>query len=80
MEWKLAEAKNRLSELVTKAKTEGPQTIRRHNEAVIVLAEETYQALLGKQPTFKDWLLNGPRLDDLELPDRRTSSMREVKL
>jgi len=80
MEWKLAEAKNRLSELVTKATTEGPQTIRRHGETVIVVAEQTYRALLGKHPTFKDWLLNGPRIDDLELPVRDRSSMRDVKL
>jgi len=80
MEWKLAEAKNRLSELVTKATTEGPQTIRRHGDAVIVVAEQTYRALLGKRPTFNDWLLNGPRIDDLELPDRKSSTMREVKL
>ena len=30
--------------------------------------------------TFNDWLLNGPRLDDLELPDRSASPMRGVEL
>jgi prevent-host-death family protein len=80
MEWKLAEAKNRLSELVTKATTEGPQTIRRHGQAVVVLAERTYQALLGERPTFKDWILKGPRIDDLDLPSRNSSPMRDVKL
>jgi prevent-host-death family protein len=80
MEWKLADAKNRLSELVTRATNEGPQTIRRHGEAVIVVAEKTYRALVGKRPTFKDWLLNAPRLDDLELPPRNRSAMRQFNL
>jgi antitoxin Phd len=80
MEWKLAEAKNRLSEVVTRATTEGPQTIRRHDAAVVVVAEDTYRALTGAQPAFNDWLLNGPRVDDLELPNRGDSSMRSVDL
>jgi antitoxin Phd len=80
MEWKLAEAKNRLSELVTRAKTEGPQTIRRHGEAVVVIAEPAYRALTGERPTFKDWLLNGPRVDELQLPPRDQSRMREPEL
>ena len=80
MEWKLADAKNRLSELVTRATTEGPQTIRRHDATVVVIAEDTYRALTGECPTFKDWLLNGPRIDDLELPARSRSPMRRVNL
>jgi prevent-host-death family protein len=80
VDWKLAEAKNRLSELVTRAATEGPQTIRRHDAAVVVVAEGTYRALTGERPTFKDWVLNGPRIDDLEVPERNASSMREVDL
>jgi prevent-host-death family protein len=39
MEWNLDDAKNRLNELVTKAATEGPQTIRRDNQSVVVIAE-----------------------------------------
>lgn len=80
MDWKLADAKNRLSELVTLAATKGPQTIRRHDTAVVVVAEDTYRALTGERPRFKDWLLNGPRIDDLKLPARGRSSMREVDL
>jgi len=80
MEWKLAEAKNRLSELVTKATTEGPQTIRRHGETFIVMAEPAYRALTGYRPNFKDWLLSGPQVDELELPPRDQSPMRELEL
>jgi prevent-host-death family protein len=80
MDWKLAEAKNRLSEVVTRAVTEGPQTIRRHDAAVVVVAEDTYLALAGKKPTFKGWLLNGPRTDALEVSPRDQSPMRDVEL
>ena len=43
MAWQLQEAKNRLSELVDRALSEGPQTITRHgNPTVIVVAVEQY--------------------------------------
>ena len=79
MEWKLADAKNRLSELVTKASTEGPQTIRRHDAAVVVVSEETYLTLTGERPTLKDLLLNIPSLEGIDL-ERDRSPMREVEL
>ncbi len=46
-EWAVAEAKNRFSELVTKALTEGPQRIRRRDETAVVLSEAEYEALCG---------------------------------
>jgi antitoxin Phd len=79
MEWKLADAKNRLSELVTKASTEGPQTIRRHDATVVVISEETYRTLTGERRTFKDLLLNVPSLEGVDL-ERDRSLMREVDL
>ena len=66
MVWKLAEAKNRLSELVTKATTEGPQTIRRLGDSVVVISEKEYQSLKGKHLTFEQFLLAGPKFDGLE--------------
>lgn len=77
MDWKLAEAKNRLSELVTLATTVGPQTIRRHDATVVVVSESTYRELAGEQPSLKDLILNGPSLEDV-LPPRDRSPMREV--
>jgi prevent-host-death family protein len=79
MEWKLADAKNRLSELVTKASTEGPQTIRRHDATVVVISEKTYRTLTGERRTFKDLLLNVPSLEGVDL-ERDRSPMREVDL
>ena len=77
MDWRLADAKNRFSELVTKALTDGPQRVRRRNQAVIVLSEDDYQRLRGERTNLRDYLLNGPDLNDVEL-ERDPSPMREV--
>ena len=43
MAWQLQEAKNRLSELVDRALSDGPQTITRHGKpAVVVIDAEQY--------------------------------------
>lgn len=78
MDWQLADAKNRFSELVTRALTDGPQRVRRRDQAVIVLAETEYQRLTGEQKTIKDLILNGPDLSDLDLT-RDDSPMREYR-
>ena len=80
MDWDLAEAENKLDELVTRAVTEGPQTIHRDGTTVVVVAEKTFLAMTHPTRDFNDWLLNGPRLDDLELPDRSRFAMRPVDL
>lgn len=67
-EWRLAEAKNRFSELVTRALAEGPQRVRRHDAAVIVLAESEYQKLTGKRRDFKQFLMGeGPSLEGVDV-------------
>jgi len=80
MEWRLADAKNRFSELVTRALVEGPQRVRRHKDAVVVVAEGDYEKLAGKRLNFKDFLTGaGPSLEGLDLA-REHSPMREVEL
>jgi prevent-host-death family protein len=80
MDWRLAEAKNRFSELVTRALAEGPQRVRRHNDAVVVVAERDYEKLTGKRPDFKEFLLReGPSFAHLDL-SRDDSPMRDTKL
>lgn len=75
--WQLAEAKNKLSEVMTRALTIGPQRIRRRDQTVIVLSEADYLDLTGEQPTLKQYLLTGPDLSDLDLT-RDETPMREV--
>lgn len=80
MEWKLAEAKNRLSELFNKALSEGPQRIRRRQDSVLILSERDYKKLSKSSPSFKDFLLqSGPSLEDVDL-DRDPSPMRDLIL
>lgn len=77
MSWKLAEAKNRFSEVVKRALSEGPQRVTRRNDAVVILSEAEYQRLTGQRPGFRDYLLNGPSLADIDL-ERDRSPMRAV--
>jgi len=79
-EWRLADAKNRLTELVNKALSSGPQTIRRRNDKVILISQAEYERLIGKKPTFKQALLNPPHgLDEIEFV-RDKSAMRTIEV
>lgn len=80
MNWNLADAKNRLSEVLDRARRDGPQIIKRRGDTFVLLPKDQYEQLTGKAPNFTHWLLNGPRLDDLELPPREASPMRDVSL
>ena len=79
MEWNLAEAKNRLTELVNLVLSEGPQVIRRRKDTVVVISAQEYEKMAGKRPTFKEFLLTGPTLEGLDL-QRDASSVRDVEL
>lgn len=78
--WQVQEAKARLSELIEKVRSEGPQTITRHGKArAVLLSIEDYRALSGDGRDFKAWLLGGPKVDDLPL-ERSRDSGRELNL
>lgn len=79
MQWQLAEAKNRFSEVINHALQEGPQVVSRRKDTVIILAQSEYQKLVGQQRSFKEFLLQGPSCKNLIHP-RDTSPMRGVKL
>ncbi len=80
MDWRLAEAKNKFSELVNRALTEGPQRVVRRDDTVIVMALRDYEQLTGHKPGFKDFLMGpGPDLEGMDL-SRDRSPMREVSL
>ena len=80
--WRLADAKNRFSEVAREASLRGPQTIYRRDGNVVVIAESAYLGLIGSQGVldFKAFLLTAtPDLSDLDLT-RDHSSMRETDL
>ena len=79
MNWKLAEAKTKFSEVVRRALTEGPQRVLRRNDAVVVMSEEEYERLAGLRVGFRDFLLDAPDMDDLDLA-RAREPMRDVSL
>jgi prevent-host-death family protein len=75
MEWKLAEAKNKFSEVVRLALAEGPQRVRRRNDAVVIMAEVEFDQLTGKRPGFKEFLTGtGPDFESLDLSRDRTTA------
>ena len=67
MEWNLADAKNRFSEVVNLALTEGPQRVRRRKDTVVLVAAEEYERLAGQRPGFKDYLAQGESFEGLDL-------------
>lgn len=81
MKWNLAEAKDRLSEVIRRAETEGPQPISvRGREAVVVISAEAYRRLQrpGAPRDFKEWLLSpGPSLEGVDLK-RDSGPAREI--
>lgn len=78
-EWKLAEAKNRLSEVVNRALAKSPQRITRRKDAVVVVRESDYRRLAGERLGFIEYLMTGPSLEGVDIRRDRTP-MREVDL
>lgn len=77
MSWQLQNAKNKFSEVVQRARAEGPQTVtvRGKRMAVVVSAEE-YDAMRAGRATLVDDLLGGPTWNDslAEAVDRRSKT------
>lgn len=78
--WQLQDAKTRLSEVIERAQTEGPQTITRHGtERAIVVSVKDYRALAAHKPDFKAYLLGGPKVDEFVV-ERDRDSGRAIEL
>jgi len=81
MVWQLQEAKQRLSELVRRAETDGPQFVTRHGQevAVVMSAEEFRRLRPDGRPNFREFLMQAPDLDALDIR-RDGESAREIHL
>ena len=68
--WKLQDAKAKFSKVVEDALKIGPQYVtRRGRQAVVVVSVDEYENLKSKKTSFKDFLLNCPKIEtdfDLE--------------
>jgi antitoxin Phd len=70
--WQVQEAKQRFSEVLRRAKSDGPQIVTRHGEEVAVIIEATeFHKLAGDTADFKAYLRAGPSFDDLDLSRSR---------
>ncbi len=76
--WQVQEAKQRFSELIRRTLDEGPQVVTRHGEeVVVVVSADEYRKSQKEVPDFAEFLLSGPRFDDLDL-DRSRELPREI--
>jgi antitoxin Phd len=80
-EWQLQEAKNRMSELINRALSDGPQTITRHGKpAVVVISAATYQKMSQPRKPLSQALRESPlRGVGLDI-ERDKSRGRDVQL
>ncbi len=70
--WQLQEAKQRFSEVVRSATSEGPQFVTKHgDEVAVVLDIREYRRLKGGTQDFKAFLRSAPDFDELELERSR---------
>jgi len=80
MSWQVQEAKQRFSELVERAVTEGPQIVTKHGRPTVAVVEiGVFRRLHGVPTDFKEFLMTMPPLDDLEL-ERSDDLGREIEL
>jgi prevent-host-death family protein len=65
MDWALQDAKNRFSEVVQRARREGPQTVTlRGKRTAIIVSAADYDALTRNQRSLVDDILSGPAWDN----------------
>ena len=70
--WQIQEAKNRLSELVRKARSEGPQVITLHGkDAVVVVAANDSRSMAPKRGSLAQFLRKSP-LAGIQLEIKRS--------
>jgi antitoxin Phd len=72
MKWQIQQAKTHLSELIERARSEGPQVItRRGVEQAVVLSIEQYKRLVAHKPELKAHLLSGPKVEQFSVKRSR---------
>ena len=81
MVWTLQDAKNRFSQVVEKALSEGPQSVSRHGkEAVMVVSHKDWARMLGDDRRLSDFFRESPLAGSGLDVERDESPPREVDL
>ena len=76
--WQVQDAKTHFSEVIERARSEGPQTITRHGaERAVILSIEEYRRLTAPHSDFKAHLLGGPKVDEYEI-ERDRDAGRDI--
>ena len=79
--WKLQDAKSQFSKVVENALKNGPQYVtRRGTKAVVVLSVKEYEKLISNKLTFKDFLLNCPKMGQDFQIERQKDYPRKIEL
>jgi prevent-host-death family protein len=83
LHWPLQDAKNRFSEVVKRARIEGPQTVTLHGKpAAVVLSAEEFDRLSAGEESIVDTLLSpdAPWDDEFaaEVAARDTTPLRDL--
>lgn len=64
--WQVQDAKQRFSELIRHAQSDGAQFVTKHGaEVAVVLDIAEYRRLKGQTVDFNEYLCQGPRGDEL---------------
>jgi prevent-host-death family protein len=79
--WQLQEAKNRFSEVVEKAMSEGPQIVtKRGEDAVVVLSMKDFKKSTQKKMSLLEFLQNSPLKGSDLVIERSRDTGRNIKL
>ena len=79
--WKLQDAKAQFSKVVENALKIGPQYVtRRGAKAVVILSTKDYENLVANKPSFKDFLLNCPKMGKDFKIERQRDYPRRIEL
>ena len=79
--WQMQEAKARISEVVKRAQTQGPQEITLHGKSVaVVISREAYDRISGNEHSLVDFMRRSPAfgLDELRFERDRNLTRKVV--
>ena len=79
MNWQVQTAKQRFSELVERAVSDGPQIVTKHGRPTVAVVEiGEFRRLSGTTMNFKEFLLSGPDMSNLEIDERVVDPPRDI--
>jgi prevent-host-death family protein len=80
--WQIQDAKNKLSEVITRALTQGPQVITKHGEkTVVVVSYAEYEKLRKSQGKLSDFFRASPLAGvDLDLTRDKSLPREGIEL